>query len=142
VHAFQAQQLVTVRGGGDGTFTQSRNTWLDLSGYQDLVAWLDIQSHAFSSGTLKLAYQTAMTDSEDSFMTMQGPATTMPLSTNPGLQVTPLLKDILTVPLARWFRWQITATGTSGWSLTFRLFLAANCVGNRERARALAQSGG
>jgi hypothetical protein len=50
--------------------------------------------------------------------------------------VTPLLKDFLTVPLAHWFRWQLAATGTSGtWDITFRLFLAANCLSGRNGRR-------
>ena len=43
--------------------------------------------------------------------------------------------NLLSVSLARWFRWQLTATGTftATWDITFRLFIASHCVKPRHK---------
>lgn len=134
MHTFVAQDFVTIRGPADGTLTQGHNAWLDLSKYPDAVAWLDVRALTTGGGTISMGYQTAPTADESSFTAISGPiaANTVPFAVGVGVTVTPLLKDLLTVPLARWFRWQLTALGTSStWDITFRLFLAANCLSPR-----------
>ena len=34
-------------------------------------------------------------------------------------------------PVGKWFRWQITVSGSVAWDLTFRIWLAVNAIGNR-----------
>jgi hypothetical protein len=125
-----AQEFVTIRGPGVGTLTQSHHAWLHLPEVPSAVAWLDVRELNASGGTVQMGYQTAPTADETSFMALSGPTTTVPFTPSVGVTVTPLVKDFLTVPLARWFRWQITATGTfsATWDITFRLFLATHCL--------------
>jgi hypothetical protein len=136
MHTFVAQDYVTIRGPGNGTITQGQNGWLELPEYPDAVAWLDVREVTTGSGTITMGYQTAPTANDSSFTAITGPLTgnTVPFTVATGVTVTPLLKDLLTVPLAHWFRWQLSASGTSGtWDVTFRLFLAANCLSRRHK---------
>ena len=123
-----SQDLVTIRGPGATTISQSHHAWLELPVSPNAVAWLDVREVNNGSGTVSMGYQTAPRADESLFVAISGPITTVPFAAAVGVTVTPLIKDLLNVPMARWFRWQITATSSSAWDITFRLFVAAQCL--------------
>jgi hypothetical protein len=136
MHGFVVEEVVTLVGSGAQTLSQGANGWLDLRLYQDAIAWLTTQELNVAGGTLTLGYQTAALPQDDSFITMTGPLVTVPVTPTVGTQqVTSMLKDLMTVPLARWFRWQLIAAGTfSGpWDITFTLRVSANCLAPRHK---------
>jgi hypothetical protein len=128
-----AQPWITVRGGSSiSSITQSENAWLDLSPYQDLVAWLQVSELTNGSGTVSMAFQTAPTKDDSLFVAVTAAATVAT-----GVAITTMLKDTTTNPLSRWLRWQLTVSGaSSAWDATFRLLLSANVVGRAGRAKA------
>jgi hypothetical protein len=146
MHSIVSQDWVTIRGQSasePATITQGTNGWLELAAYQDVVAWLDVRELTLSGGTVQMAYQTAPSADESLFAMMSGPLATVPFSPSVGVTVTTLLKQQLTAPLARWFRWQLTTSGTfsTAWDITFRLFLSANVLGmNARGARPISHS--
>jgi hypothetical protein len=115
------------------TFSQGHNAWLELPKYPDAVAWLDVHELTLpGTGTLSMSYQTSPTADDSLFVALSGPLATIPFAPSLGVTVTPLLKDLLTVPLAHWFRWQLTVSSPSAmWDITFRLFISANCLSPR-----------
>jgi hypothetical protein len=135
MHTFLSQDLVTIRGPtGNTTITQGHNAWLELPEYPDIVAWLDVHELTpGAAGTVQMGYQTAPTADDTSFLALSSTLITVPLTVTVGVTATPLLKDLLTVPLAKWFRWQLTASSMGTWDITFRLFVAANCLSHRQR---------
>ena len=76
-----------------------------------------------------LVLRTSPTKDDVLFQTMA--SKTWDSSFTPGL-VTPLPKVSLaqgpSVPLATWVRWELSATGSGGWDLTFRVLVSANRV--------------
>jgi hypothetical protein len=118
-----AQDWVTIRGAVAGTVAQSEHQWLDLTGYENVIAWLQVEE---VTGTVQMAYATSPTQ-DDGLFALMGTYNTFPITVATGVTVTPLIKDLCTNPLGRWFRWEVVATG-NGWDVTFRLFLAANCT--------------
>jgi hypothetical protein len=137
MHGFLVEEVMTLVGSGVQTLSQGANGWVDLRAYQDVVAWLLPQEIKANGGTLQFGYQTAALPEEASFITMTGPTVTVPFTPTAGTQqITVMLKDLMTVPLARWFRWQLIATGqfSGPWDITFSLRLSANCL-RRERGR-------
>lgn len=138
MHSFISQDLVTIRGSSSTTtITQSEHAWLELPEYPNAVAWLDVREITTGGGTVQIAYQTAPTADESLFVPLYGPSTlTLPFTPSLGITVSPLLKDLLYAPLARWFRWQLTASGTtSSWDITFRLFVAAHRAKAKHNSR-------
>jgi hypothetical protein len=120
---FLLQDWVDISGPAGTTVTQSEGGWLDLSGYRDVVAWLDVRQ---VTSTPNLLFQTAVTKDDSLFTTaatLRGPGT--------GVTLTTVLQDTATVPVARWFRWQLQPAGAN-WDLMFRIWLAASCPGRRK----------
>jgi hypothetical protein len=110
--------------------TQPESGWLDLSGFQDVVAFLDVRevlAQTSGGSGVSFSYQTAPTP-DDSLFTQSGTSGTVSGAT---LVVTQMLKDTATVPLARWLRWQIAPVGGTGgpWDVTFRIWIAASRIG-------------
>jgi hypothetical protein len=105
------------------TINQSEATWLDLRGFEDIVAWLDCKEVTVGGGAPTLTYQTAPTKDDVLFT---GLTTAVTLSS--GLvKITKMTMAGATVPLARWLRWQLASGGATGtWDVTFRLWIAAN----------------
>jgi hypothetical protein len=129
MHGFLVEEVTTLVGFGTPTLSQGANGWVDLHSYCDVIAWLTTHELNAGNGTLQIGYQTAALPQDDSFITMTGPLVTVPLTPTVGTQqVTPMLKDLMTVPLARWFRWQLISTATNSWDITFTLRLSANCL--------------
>jgi hypothetical protein len=120
-HSFVIQDWLLLEGGGNSTFTQPENSWLDLSDYQDVTFFLLVNQT--STGNT-ISYQTSP-DKTDSVFQNMAPAVTLAASATP--TVTQVLMLSAAVPLARWVRWQISGTGS--WSVSFRLVAAANAPG-------------
>lgn len=134
MHCFLAQDWITIRGPNTSPPTfiiQSEACWLDLSGYQNVVAWLDVREWSGAT-SISVLFQTAPLKDESMFVTMG----TVGVTTNT-LTVTPLLKDATTYPLTRWVRWRAVSNGATGvWDLTFRLWIAASGgAGTKTRQR-------
>ena len=102
--------------------TQPEDQWLDASRYQDLVGWIEVKNSLNSPG---FQYQTAPTKDDALFAALCTPFAAT------GLTVTPMRKTDNVVPVARWVRWKIFGPSGSAWNITFRVFLAANRVGQR-----------
>ena len=133
--AFLLQDWVSLStGAGGGTITQSEAAWLDLAAYRDVVAWIDVRS--ISATGLPLSIQTSVAKEESLFKTM----VLAPATFGTGLTIVPALQDVQTgaanaAGLARWVRWQIAQSGTA-WSITFRIWIAANKPGRAAASRA------
>lgn len=129
MHAFTLQDWRTVRGAPSVTsVTQTEDCWLDLAGYQDVVAWLDVKNFTSSGATVQLAYQSAVTKDEILFQGLVSP-----IALAAGVSITSMLKELTATPLARWFRWQISVSGSPSatWDATFRVLLVANAIGSK-----------
>lgn len=120
MHTYVLQDWTTVQANVT-TITQSEAGWLDLTGYQDAVFYVEIGS-ATSFPTLNL--QTAPTADESLFVSMTS-GTTMLGSSTPA--VVPVFMKPSPTPIARYVRWQIT--GSPSWNATFRITVAANSPG-------------
>ncbi len=127
MHCYLMQDFITVRGQSTSlSATQSESSWLDLSMFQDVVAWLDVKE---VTGTVTMAYQTGPTKDDILFQSV-----TAAFNVAAGLAVTVMLKDTTTTPLSRWLRWQLACTGgTTPWDVTFRVLVAANAPGPQAR---------
>jgi hypothetical protein len=132
MQSFLLQDWVTIRSASSLTIvTQSEDCWLDLSGFQDVVAWLEVKNFTSSGATVQLAYQSAATKDEAFFLALASA-----LSIAQGLTITTVRKDTTATPLARWLRWQLSVSGspTATWDATFRIFIAANAIGSKRAA--------
>jgi hypothetical protein len=139
MYSFLLQDWITIRQASSGTsVTQSEDCWLDLTGFQDLVAWLDVKNFTASGATVQIAYQSATTKDEAFFLGLASPIQV----TQTGLTVTTVTKDTTATPLARWLRWQLSISGspTAIWDATFRIFIAANCIGSQAHRSAAARA--
>jgi hypothetical protein len=130
MYCYVMQPWITIRGQSSTipSITQSENCWLDLTAFQDIVAWLDCKEVAAGTGgtNVQMAYQTSPTKDDSLFVPV-----TAAFNVATGVTTTVMLKDVVTNPLCRWLRWQLTVTGTptTPWDTTFRVFIAANVVG-------------
>jgi hypothetical protein len=133
--AILSQDWTTIRGAaGVATFTQPEMGLVDLQAYQDVVTWLEVKE-ASNIGSTAIYYQTAPTKDDALFINL---AVLSPAPVGV-VTVTPFLKNatsLVSNTLSRWFRWQIGVTGGGAWDITFRLWLAANYVGDRRIASA------
>jgi len=125
MQSYLLQDWITLQGSSTVTvLTQSENDWLDLTGFQDIVTWLDVKE---ASGTSPVvAFQTAPTQDEVLFFNMGSVAIS-----GPGLTTTVMLKETALLPLARWFRWQMQV-GAAAWDITFRIWCAVNATGSNK----------
>src|ERR1700722_6577670 len=125
------QNWTTLRGAtAFPTLTQPSTDWLDLTPYQDIIAWLEIKEFTPTATNIPtLAYQTSPTMDDALFFNMA-----TPVIAATGVTTTIMLKDAMPAgfpPCGRWFRWQIIVSGSVAWDLTFRIWIAANRIGNR-----------
>jgi hypothetical protein len=128
MHAYTLQDWTTIRGSSSAlTITQEEGGWLDLSPYQDVVFWVDGRS---STNTPTLTLQTSPSKDDALFMPLAA-GVSMPVAGMSSPQVVSALMLAAAspnVPLARWVRWQLTAT-TGTWDVTFRVLASANSPG-------------
>ncbi len=125
MYAMVLQDWVTISGVGTGSTIQTEPDWLDMTPFQDLVAWLDVRD-ATSGTTLFL--ETAPSRDDNLFVSMN----TGGYLLNPIISSTPLVASLLmgqaTVPIAALLRWRISGVvGT--WSTTFRIIVSGNAPG-------------
>jgi hypothetical protein len=130
VKCFLFQDWVDVSGTATvSSVIQSEPFWLDLAGFRDVIAWLEVRE---LTNAPSLLYQTAPTKDEPLFSTV---TTLSAIGT--GVTTTPILQDTASVPLARWFRWQASLAG-SAWDISFRIWIAANAPGRANLNRTAA----
>jgi hypothetical protein len=124
---YPLQDYITIRSDiGVLSVTQNETGWLDLAGFQDIVAFLDVKEFSGASA-VSIVYQTSPSKDESLWASMTGT-----IGLVAGLTTTKILKDSATVPLARFVRWQLSATTPSGsWDAYFRIWLACNRAGKR-----------
>jgi len=127
MHAFILQDWTTIRAAsGVTTITQAEDQWLDLSPYQDVTFWIDTKS---STNTPTIAFQTAPSKDDALFQAMVVPGYSMPTGGVAAPVVVAAPMTTAAVPLARWLRWQVSATTGGIWDATFRVLIAANSPG-------------
>jgi hypothetical protein len=131
MYALCLQDWTTLRGATSvATFTQPEPGWLDLTAYQDVVTWLEIKEFTPTATNIPtVAYQTSPTKDEALFFNMAPPVVAAL-----GVTTTVMLKDAMPAgfpPCGKWFRWQLIVSGAVAWDLTFRIWIAANLIGNR-----------
>ena len=111
---------------------QPEPRWLDLSGYQDIVAFIDVKKvdNGQSMG-LTIALQTAPIRDETLFMNVTAPL----VIAAEGLAIAKMFKDTTSFPLSRWLRWQVALTSAPmiPWTVTFRIWIAASLIGSGDK---------
>jgi hypothetical protein len=121
---FPLTNWTTMRGASSvTTITQSEAQWLDLTGFEDIVTWLEVKNVTAGGGTgVTLQYQTSPTKDESLFA-----GTAAAFAPTTGVTVTKALMSAANVPVARWLRWQLgSGAATASWDATFRIWIAAN----------------
>jgi hypothetical protein len=131
MYGFVLQDWITVRGTNAVQFNQNESDWINLSGFQDIVFWIDIREFT-TAGTLSFFLQTAPTKDEVLFQTMPAGGTASSFTVAVASPIVPLPKVILAsspaVPLATWVRWALANSAASAWDITFRVLASANQV--------------
>jgi hypothetical protein len=131
VEGYLLQDWTTITSGSTAPIVvQSEVGWLDLIDYRDIVFWLEVKARILGGATaIVMAYQTSPSKDENLFSSMLA----FPTSVGATPDVRPIIESLNpTVPLCRWLRWQLQATGpTSDWSATFRIHCAVNRGGLR-----------
>jgi hypothetical protein len=127
---FPLSNWTTMRGSSSVTsITQSESQWLDLTGFEDIVLWLDCKNATLPTGAthVTLQYQTSTTKDESLFANVLGAAINLDVIAGT-VQVSKVLSSAASIPLARWLRWQLAVTGapTAAWDATLRVWVAAN----------------
>jgi hypothetical protein len=124
---FPLQNWITMRGSSTITsISQSEMAYLDLRGFEDIVAWLDVKEVTLGGAThIQINYQTGPSKDETLFTSMTSSAVTLTAGTQ---TVTKLTMSGANVALSRWLRWQLVVSGTatSTWDAVFRVWIAAN----------------
>jgi hypothetical protein len=120
------QSWTCVEGVGDGEVAQSGARWLDLSGYQDVIFFLDV---SLRTAECTMHYDTAPLVDPTLFKSMGSDV----ISATPQLyRKRILLSDVgSTPPVASFIRWRIvsSAGGSNAWRLMFRM----ECLAKRLR---------
>ncbi len=131
MEGYLLQDWTTVRTSSSSSFiAQSEPEWLDLDDYRDIVFWLEVKAIVLGGASaVVVRYDTAPSKDELLFSSM--------ISFPMAVVSTPTISKILesqnpTIPLCRWLRWRLQATGpTADWGATFRIHCAANKAGLR-----------
>lgn len=126
MYSFVLQDWITVGGAAGASVIQGEKDWLDMSPFQDVVAWIDVRNAPISNQpSIKL--ETAPSKDESLFTFMgSGAGITMAASATP--TVVQYLMGSAAVPIAECLRWKITG-GAVAWEVTFRILVAANAPG-------------
>ena len=138
MYSFPLTSWITLQGASSVTsITQSEAQWLDLRGFEDFVAWLEVKQATVPTGSthVTLTYLTSPTKDEVLFLPVLlagGTVASVVLDTvagsNPPVAITSATKENAVRPLARWLRFQLSVDGTpsTSWNATFRIWVAAN----------------
>jgi hypothetical protein len=128
MRSYTLQDWIEISGQSSvSAITQSESGWMDMSSFQDVVAWLQVDDMN-TGGALQLAleYQTAPTKDDLMFV----PAGVVNPLAIASLVTTPMLKFPFfeVSPVCRWLRWQLLVIGTptSTWDVCFRILIAAD----------------
>ena len=123
--SYLLQDWITIGGqSGDAgdTITQGESSWLDLEDYDDVVFYTDVRQ---LTAIPKITFQTSPVPEDSAFQAIL-PTITLALNTTP--RVDRALASLASVPLARYLRWKLSATGTV-FMATFRVSVAVNGPG-------------
>jgi hypothetical protein len=135
MHCFLFTNWVTVRASSSPAIlqvTQGEEDWIDLSAYQDLVAWVDIRELTLpvpAGGNLFLDFQTAPVLDDAYFTSLINTTGGITLAAAGSPTVVRMTKDNTLVPLSKWLRWRLNTnnvTPTQTWDVTMRIWLAAS----------------
>ena len=124
MYAFVLQDWLTIAGPDSNTIIQTERDWLDMSPYQDVVAWLDLKEVA-TGVTLLFTLETAPSKDESLFQSMAASTSV----TTAGLTVIQFLMGSASVPVAQFLRWKVGPSASVAWDCTFRILVAANAPG-------------
>lgn len=117
-HSICLQDWTTIQGNAN-TITQQEIAYLNLLGYQDLVAYVEIA--AISAATLSL--QTSPTKDSAFFSNLTNSGGSALTYNTSGLQTLKMVRmSDGNVPLSRYVRWT-AASGAGPFSITFRIWL-------------------
>lgn len=126
MYSFVLQDWTTVGGAAGSTVIQGEKDWLDMSPFQDVVAWIDVR-YATLTNTPFIKLETAPSKDESLFMFM-GAGTGIAMVGSPTPTVVQYMMGSATVPVAECLRWKIIG-GAVAWEATFRILVAANAPG-------------
>jgi hypothetical protein len=125
VYSFLLQDWITCRGDNGAIpgilITQSASEWLDLADYQDVVFYTDVREVG-GGVTVSISYQTSPSLEDGSFAAILPP---IALTASSTARVDRAFAAFNPTPLARFLRWQLSATGGAVWDATFRVWIAA-----------------
>jgi hypothetical protein len=130
MRAFVMQDWVTIRGAQAVTSViMNESNYAQLDAFQDVIFWLQVAEFTLSSGTVTMNYETAPLKDESLFTAMATAGISAVAMTPPTITKV-LLSQNPSVPLSRWVRWRLSASGVGagGWDVTFRVMLVANQI--------------
>lgn len=126
MYSFVLQDWITVGGAANASVIQGEKDWLDMSPFQDVVAWVDIRNVTPTNMPF-LKLETAPAKDESLF-TFMGSGAGLAMVGGTAPTVLQFLMGSATVPIAECLRWKITG-GAVAWEATFRILVAANAPG-------------
>jgi hypothetical protein len=127
MYSFVLQDWITVSGpNGTQPLIQNESDWLDLSAFQDVVAWIDVQETKPPTPPT-LFIETAPAKDDTLFLPM-GPSAGYTMTAGPAPVIVQLLAGSCPIPLATFLRWRIIGVA-GGWDACFRIIIAANAPG-------------
>ncbi len=101
------------------TVAQSAHDYLDIGHYEDLVFTLQVTSLSIGA-QVTMNYETSVTQEGTAFLPM-----VVPFAMVTGLRVDRAFFATAITPPARYVRWRLSGPGTSPFSATFRIWVAA-----------------
>jgi hypothetical protein len=115
------QQWTTVQAASNLlVFTQSVEDWLDVSSFADACFWIDVSQITGSSNAVVQPVLQSSPTLDDTYFFPVAPPVTLSAGSTPILVKT--VRATSTVPLARYLRWQLQVSNSSGtWGATFRV---------------------
>ena len=128
--AFLLQPWITIRGSTSApavtSVTQDDALWMDLRRFADAGFWIDVSGVTNAmSGSVFLNIEGSPTLDEQDFRPVAPPLALSPRADGSGAVAPLFIKTVRaasTVPLCRYTRWRLSATGTSGvWDASFRI---------------------
>ena len=122
---FELQPWLTIRGMSNiATVVQSEHEWADMSEFRDVVLWTEVALVPPGSGTAYVTFETAPSKDETLFQQAVAPFQVQPTN-GTAVYVSVVHRDLASVPIAQWLRWNISQQGFSPtWSVVFRIWAA------------------
>lgn len=126
MYSFVLQDWINITAPTSASIIQNEDDWLDMSPFQDVVAWVDVRAVNLVGAAPKLFLETAPSKDEVLFKPMSTAGYTMAVAGSP--TVLQFILGSADVPVAQCLRWRVTGQG-SNWDVTFRILIAANAPG-------------